>query len=357
MSIILAILVLCTLVLIHEFGHYIAGRRAGITVTDFAIGFGPKLVKWHNKNGTEFSIRLLPLGGFCKFLGEDEDADDEGSFNNASLWGRIKTVAAGPIFNIVMAVLIAIIMLFAYGNRTSSVGSIIPGSSAEQQGLQAGDVILSVNGVRTQFLGQASEELAKAGEKDIAISVDRDGQQLDFVVQKTAMEVEETAASGETQMVTKELVGVNMGVARQHYGFFETLWVGVKWTVYFLGQMLAGLGAMVASLFTGQSLQGAVMGPVGTIDFIATAAQTGLENILMLASVLSINLGLMNFLPLPALDGGRLVFFLIEAVRGKPISPDKEGWVHMIGFAALMLLMVVLTYNDIRTLLSGGFGG
>lgn len=355
MSIIIAILVLCALVTIHEFGHFLAGRRAGIAVTEFAIGFGPKLVKW-NRKGTEFSIRLLPLGGFCKFLGEDEDVEAADSFNNASLWGRVKTVAAGPLFNIFMAIVIAAVMIIGYGNRTSNVGSIIPGSSAEQAGMETGDIILSVNGKETLFLGQASAELATAGDTGIAVTVDRDGTEMNFTLDKTPLEVEETTSSGETQLVTKNLVGINMGVGRLHFGFFQSLWVGLKWTFFFLGQMISGLGLIVSSIFTGVSLQGAVMGPAGTISFIAEAARTGLENILMLASVLSINLGLVNLLPLPALDGGRLVFFLIEAVRGKPISPDKEGWVHMIGFAALMLLMVVLTYNDIRTLLNGGFG-
>lgn len=353
MTIIIALLVLCTLVLFHEFGHYIAGRRAGIEVTEFAIGFGPKLVKW-NRNGTEFSIRLLPLGGFCKFLGEDEDDSSEGSFNNASIWGRIKTVAAGPIFNIVVALLIAVAMLFMYGNRISAVDSIEPGSSAEQAGLANGDIITSVNGEAVKFAGQASQKLGMAGNENISITVDRGGEELAYTVNKTPIEVEVQYEDGSTAMEVRDLIGVNMKNVRQHNGIFETIWLGVQWVWYLLTEMLAGLGMLVRSLFGGAAVEGGVVGPVGTITLIGEAAASGFENLMMMASLLSVNLGLINLLPLPALDGGRLVFFLIEAVRGKPINPDKEGLVHLIGFAALMVLMVVLTYNDISALLSGG---
>lgn len=341
MTIVIAILVLSILVVAHEFGHYLAGKRAGITVTDFAVGFGPKLVKW-NKGGTEFSIRLLPLGGFCKFLGEDEDVDEKGAFNNASLWGRVKTVFSGPLFNIILALVLAAIMMLAYGNSISQVAEITPDSSAEQEGMMAGDIITSVNGEEVVFAGQASEKLNKAGNSDINITVDRGGEQHSFTLEKTLFEG------------NKMYVGVTMQTVRQKLGFFDSIWMGIRWTFYILGELVAGLFMMIKSLFTQTAIEGGVLGPVGTVELIGEAARAGFESLLALSTMLSINLGVINLLPLPALDGGRLIFFALEGLRGKPVSPDKEGIVHLIGFAALMLLMVFLTYNDISRMLGGG---
>lgn len=338
-TIIVALLVLSVLVVIHEYGHYLAGKKAGITVTDFAVGFGPKLVKWQ-RGETEFSIRLLPLGGFCKFLGEDEDADEEGSFNKATLFGRFMTVLSGPVFNIVVAFIMGACLMLFFGNRVTMVESTMPGMSAEAEGVQAGDIITSVNGKATPFSGQALQYLASAGDTDIEVTVTRDGTPMTFQLDKSLDD-------GEMR------VGITTQTIRQKVGFFEGIWLGIRWSFYLLVEMIKGLGQMIGALFGGPAIEGGVAGPVGVVTLIGDAARNGFESLLALATMLSINLGIVNLLPLPALDGGRLIFFIIEAVRGKPVPPEREGFIHMLGFAALMVLIAVLTYGDIMRLVRG----
>lgn len=350
------VIIFGVVVVAHEFGHFIVAKANGIKVLEFSIGMGPKLVKF-TKGDTEYSLRLLPIGGACMFEGEDglyeEDEEterlqdenplerpqttQEGSFQNASVWARIATVVAGPLFNIVLGYILAIIIVLTCGSIIPKVVSVHEGYPAYEAGIQAGDVITRINGERIYLFReiQINTMLYSGGEWEV--EYERDGERY-------------TTALTPALDNGSYIMGITGGELHVSEGLdlFEYSWYEVR---YWLSTTFKSLKMLV----TGKLTKDDVAGPVGVAGVISDTIEetkqygflTVLINMVNIALLLSINLGVMNLLPVPALDGGRLVFLLIEAVIRKPVPKKAEAVIHMIGFALLMLLMVFVLFNDI----------
>lgn len=355
MYIIIALLLLGILVTAHEGGHFLAARLTGIPVSEFAIGMGPKLLGWHSKkHGTQFSLRLIPVGGYCAFVGED-DADgshmgQESAFNNQPVWKRMLTVLSGPLMNFVLAFVALVLFLWIGGidTRTDYIDHFINVSAAGpaySAGLQDGDVIASVNGVNTLD-----------GTTDTLINAIGSYQAGDAPLHMTILRGEDTFETDLTPFWDEEEGRYRIGITIQGYyrvekqpcTLGEALYFSWDYCLYASGAIFDSLKGMVT---TGEGLD-QVSGPVGIVSMVSTQVETGgLTSFFTLLAIISINLGMMNLLPIPGLDGSRLVFFIIEAIRRKPVPPKKEALVHLIGMGLLMLLMVVLVFKDVARLL------
>lgn len=356
MTIILFVIIFGIIVLSHEFGHFLVAKKNGIHVVEFAIGMGPTL--YHiDRGGTKYSIKLLPFGGACMFEGEDglsaerEETErylrregEGGSFLDAPVWSRIATVFAGPFVNLLLGFLIALILVAYRGTDLPVIQMVSEGSAAEEAGLMAGDVITRMNGEKIHVYREVRlNSMLNSDGKDFSISYLRDGEEYSVVLTPTY--------SAEDDRYYIGLMGVGeympcRGFSIIKYGYYESEYV-LKNTIKSL-QMLV----------TGKLGKDDVSGPVGVASYVGetyeTAKEYGFLTVLMsmleLVVILSINIGVMNLLPLPALDGGRLVFMFLEVVRGKPVPPEKEGFVHMAGLILFFILMIFVMYNDIMRL-------
>lgn len=428
MSIIIAIIIFSALILFHELGHFLVAKKNHIHVYEFSLGLGPTICGI-TKGETKYCLKLLPFGGSC-VMGEDDETDpnDAGAFNNKSVWARMAVVAAGPIFNFILAFVLAAVVIgmigydepiadvvidgspafeagltpgdhilkvngkrvrlsreitliqslnpeeelditFTHteedGSVTQKEGTIVPylrnvyqvgiymnttapeitgfteGSAAEEAGVLVGDVIVSVNGTPVSKTEEVSENIQKCGGKPVTMGVRRDGETLEL-----EMEPEKVSGYYSGLEMNNSLRTRGNPLRVVQYSFYELK--------YWIQTTFKTLGMLV----TGQVGFNDLSGPVGIVDTIGTTYEQSREsgakyvwvNMLNMAILLSANLGVMNLLPIPALDGGRLVFFIIEAIRGKRISPEKEGMVHFIGFILLMLLMAAVLFNDVRKL-------
>lgn len=339
-SIIGALLLLSVFVIAHEFGHFFAAKRLGFKVEEFAVGMGPKLFgKTHR--GTLFSVRAFPIGGMCRFHGEDTESDDPDNFNAQKVWKRIVVVVAGPLMNLLFALLIATASLMAYGDVVGqSITVADVGDASEQSGLMVGDQIIRADGEDIVYFADLSARIAEPSSEQMILTVIRNGAETDVPV--TVLGSEE---NGNKRMG----IQVNLAPIRQRYGLFEAIGGSFR----YIGDLITAMFQFFGSIFTQGVQQGDVVGVVGTVNVIGQAVKLGLEVVLYLAVLISVNLAIINLLPLPALDGGRLVFLIIEAIRRKPVPPDKEGMVHFAGFVLLMGLAVLLTISDIRMLAGG----
>ena len=345
--ILLAIVMLGVIVTVHEFGHYCVGRLCGIGIVEFSVGFGPRLLGWERK-GIQYSLRAIPLGGFCAFVGEDERNDDPRAMNNQPVWKRFLTVLAGPFMNFVLAFVVCSIMLNAYfiADTYPAIDQVMAGMPAEAAGLEPGDRIVEVNGVAlTNDTAGVSLMLSTMQSGDmtrpIDLVIERDGQTLDY--EMTAVPVEAEDGS------TRYQIGIVF--SSRTFNFFESIREAGSYMVETTGMMLDSLKNLI---FKGEGLQDTA-GTVGIIAVVAQRAREGLYMVLWLMYIISLNLGIMNLLPIPALDGGRLLFLIVETIRRKPIPPEKEGMVHAVGMVLILALFVVLTYHDIARLVTGGF--
>lgn len=343
-SIILFFIIFFVVVISHEFGHFIIAKKNGIHVVEFFIGMGPNLFSFV-KGDTKYSLKLFPIGGACMFEGEDGLEKEKGelserAFPNAPVWVRFATIFAGPFFNFLTAYVMALIIVSVCGSTTPQIQGVNEGSAAEAAGLEAGDMITRINGKKVH-LGEDVSLITQLNTRGEALTVtyEREGVENTVVVQPTYDETDQRYYMG---IATGAYLDCNVPQTFQ-YAFY-TMEFYAKATYKSLGMLV-----------TGQLSKDDVSGPVGivkTVDDVYDAAKgygalTVAINMLNIALLLSVNLGIMNLLPLPALDGGRLVFLLLEAVRGKPVPPEKEGIVHLAGMAALMILMVVVLFNDI----------
>ena len=337
--ILLAIVILGVIIVCHEFGHFIVGRLCGIGVVEFSVGFGPKILGWKHK-GTQFSLRAIPLGGFCKFVGEDENNSAPDAMNNASVWKRILTVFAGPAMNFVLAFLTGIVVLcmFSTADVYPEIRQVVDASAAQEAGLLPGDEITAVNGeaIAHNASGtQALREAVQTGET-IALTVSRGGETLSIDVSPKAIRAEDGAQAYQ--------LGVTF--ATRNYGFFEAIPASGKMMANVTEQLFTTLKNLI---FHGTGAD-EMTGTVGTVVVISEVVQRDSSMIWDIIFLISLNLGIMNLLPIPALDGGRLVFLIVEAIRRKPVPPEKEGMVHLIGFALILILFVVLTWHDITNI-------
>ncbi len=341
-GVLLAILVFSLIVFFHELGHFLLAKRSKIRVDEFSIGMGPKLIS--KKFGeTTYCIKLLPLGGSC-MMGEDTDDMSEGSFNSKSVWARISVIAAGPIFNFILAFVFSVVIVGFAGYRPAILAEVSPGYAAEEAGLQAGDKILKMNNKRIVVWDDVTYYgVFNPGEK-VTFTVERDGEKMTFDVQPT---VEEESGSYKYGVVSGTNVKAN-------------LWESIKYGAYDVKLMIETTLKSLKMLFTGQASVKDLSGPVGIVDMTNDTYEQTVENgggalevflnMLAIGVLLSANLGVMNLLPLPALDGGRLVFLFLEAIRGKRVPPEKEGMVHFIGIILLLALMAFVMFNDFMRL-------
>lgn len=340
-TLIFALLVFSLIIFVHELGHFLTARLFGVKVHEFAIGMGPQLFA-RQRGETKYSIRAIPMGGFCSMEGEDAASDDSGSFSKKPWYARFVILAAGATMNIILGFLICTLFVTLYyksvGIPTTTVGKVMDYSPLYDF-LKPGDRIISVDGQRVNIKRDIDFIMQQSDGSECDITVKRGSERLTKTFAPYAAKQNDGSAAyliGFTAEIKPMSV---FGVLRE--SFFQTLWT-VKLVFVSLKMLLTG-GASVAD----------VSGPVGIVSTMNTAAhqQNGFIALLYLAALISVNIGVMNLLPFPALDGGRIFFVLVEAVRRKPIPPEKEGVVHFIGMALLIALMIVATWNDILRLI------
>lgn len=334
-NILIAIIVFGVIVLVHEFGHYIVAVKNGILVEEFAIGMGPKLVGIQ-RGDTLYSIRILPIGGFCKMLGEAEESKDNRSFSQKSVAARMAVIFAGPLFNFILAfILIFLVALGGYASTT--IDTVSEGSAAEEVGIQSGDQIISYDGARINNFLDLRFAVTMTGQKEVAVNVLRDGEKMEFNV-KPKQDAETKALQiGITPLIKSDA----LGAAKEGFTKIGTY---IKFTFKSLWMLI-----------TGQVSTNQLLGPIGIIGELGNAYERGMEESFKVAVLsvvgftimLSVNLGALNLFPIPALDGCRILFLAVEAVRGKPMRESVENTINLVGFALLMAFMVFVTYNDI----------
>ncbi len=339
MSIVIALIVFSLIIIIHELGHFLLAKRNGVTVTEFSVGMGPRILSTV-KGETRYSLKLLPFGGSCMMVGEDEDNNEEGSFATKSVGARISIIAAGPIFNFLLAFLLAWIIISFNGVREPVIGGVMEDSPAEEAGLMEGDRITTLNGKKMRLYNDVSSYLSFHPSEEVAIGYERDGESYTVMVEP---------------MLTDE--GYLFGLYSSERVKGSPL-KNIQYSAYEVRYWLDTTYNSLRMLVSGQVGADDVAGAVGIVNMIGDVYESSIEsgvyyvflNMMSFSIMLSVNLGVMNLLPIPALDGGRLVFLFVEAIRGKRISPEKEGMVHLAGLVMLLLLMVVVMFNDIRNI-------
>ena len=426
LNILVAIIIFSVIVVFHELGHFLLAKKNGIEVTEFSLGMGPRLLSTV-KGNTRYSLKLFPIGGSCMMVGEDGEEDGPGSFGHASVWGRISVVAAGPIFNFILAFVFALVITSVMGYDPPKVLSVEENSPAEEAGLQVGDIITSFQGKHISIGRDISlyESLYGMQQDQIKMTVKRDGKKIDLnfkaASEKKYMlgfsyvpdgepEITEvfvdgammkagvlagdviTAVDGTKVSTGEELqtylgehplgenavtitvsrdgkekeftvqptvrtqvsTGFVYNLYREKTNFFGVLKYSAVEVRYWISSTIDSLGLLIKGPFRVNALSG----PVGIVDAIGSSVEEAKSEgtvvmwmqMFYWAVLLSANLGVMNLLPLPALDGGRLVFLLIEAVTKKKVNPNIEGMIHFAGFVLLMALMVFVFMNDIKRL-------
>lgn len=344
LQIILAILAFGMLVIVHEFGHFITAKRGGVQVNEFWIGMGPTLLKKEH-NGTLYCLKLLPFGGACVMEGEDEDSESEHAFGKASLPRRMLIVAAGALMNFLVGFLIVLAVIQPNGPNggyiVSTIDSVNPVSTAAAAGgLQAGDEILEVDGYNILMRSDFEIALARGADTTYEVVVRRDGEKITL----PAVTLEPTI-EGEDG---RKMIGLTFAEQPDSIGMHINM--AVRTSVNYARMVWASLGMLV----TGQVGVDQLSGPVGVAEVMATTASYSIAAFLQLVAFISINLGVMNLLPLPALDGGRLVFLILEGIRRKPVPAKYEGYIHAAGLMLLLALMVYVTGQDILRIVAGG---
>lgn len=428
MSIVIALVVFSVIILFHEFGHFLLAKMHGIVVTEFSLGMGPRLLSTV-KGDTRYSLKLLPFGGSCMMLGEDDAEDTEGSFNSKGVWARISVIAAGPVFNFILAFVLAVIIISVVGYDPATTYGVEEGSPAAEAGLQDEDLITEFQGEHVDIGRDVNTYLSLYGVEagdEVSMTYERDGVEnsitftpasverymLGFTYNQGADNVEITeisknqpldqagvkagdvivAIDGNTvtdaaslqayleahplenkevevtylrdgldykvNVIPKMTATTNLGFYC-NYGRVKTDALGVlKYSAvelkYWIKTTVKSLGLLITGKFGIKDMSG----PVGVVDYIGETYEASRSegalmtwmNMFNMIILLSANLGVMNLLPIPALDGGRLVFLIIEAIRGKAINREAEGMVHFVGLMLLMVLMVFVMYNDISKL-------
>lgn len=368
LTLIVFIIVLSVLVFVHELGHFWVARKFGVKAEEFGIGFPPRAFGiYKNKDGkwkkiigskrvddaadTIYSINWFPLGGFVK-LGEDEEGgDDPNHFNNKKVWQRMSIISAGVAMNIVLAaVLITVGFMMGLpqaldnidsraqiSDRNIQIVEIMPDSPAQKAGLKTGDIIAGIDG--NQFTGY--KDLQKFVNK-------RTGEELAYTIKRGKNEIKKNI----TPVLMKETGkgGVGVGIVETgivKYPFFLSIWEGIKTTILLTWAIIIAFYELIKGVIIGNGVSANVAGPVGIAAMTGQVARMGFVYVLQFTALLSINLAIINFLPFPALDGGRIVFLFIEKIKGSPVKKEVEAIIHNIGFALLMLLILVVTFKDV----------
>lgn len=352
--IILTILAFCIIIIIHEMGHFFAAKACGMKVSEFSLGMGPRIFKKQGKE-TLYTVKLLPLGGSVQ-LGEDEESDDPRSFRNKPVWQRIIVLFAGPFMNLVLGVIVCAVAIIVSGRVvTSEIGGFRGETPVSNQYLQAGDEIVEINGLSVWSSMDISYALQNSASK---AAPDMDYMTYDFKVKRNG----EIIALDDVKFAVASDESGSTSVVLDFYVIAHKINFGNVFVYSFKEAATYGRLVWISliDLISGTYGLNDLSGPVGVVSAITQTASASTDmrmnftNLLSMIALITINLGIFNLLPVPALDGSRIVFLLIELVRRKPIKPEYEGVVHLVGFAALMILMLVVTFNDIVRLFSGG---
>lgn len=370
-TIFLAILVFSVIILFHEFGHFIVAKWNKVDVIEFSLGMGPRLISWvKTENGrkvmflksskfleehpeysenTIYSWKLFPFGGSCMMLGEEEAVEDDSSFSSKSVYARMAIIFAGPFFNFILAFVFAVILISVIGYASPEITSVSPSSPAQKSGLQVGDVVKEINGKNIVIDGDITLYTAFygfSGDEDVTMLVERDGQEKTIVMRPELMKDQNGTESYR--------IGIGHG-RRQKVNPMGTLKYSAYEMKYWVETVIKSLQGLVTRKFSADD----VSGPVGIVSTMGKDISASGDrekgggpgmmvlNMMYWCILLSANLGVMNLLPIPALDGGRLLFLIIEWIRRKPMNPKYEGYVNLAGFMLLMLLMVVILGHDI----------
>ena len=348
LTVVAAVLVFSAVILIHELGHFLVAKASGIKVNEFSLGMGPLLFKFQ-KGETQYSVRLLPVGGYVSMEGEDEDSGDPRAFGNKPVWKRFLVVAAGSVFNIVLGFFLMMIVL---GQQdvftTTQIASFTEDSALQAAGAQVGDTIVEVDGYAIYTDRDLNFALVLADPAAVSMVVERDGQRVDlgtFALKSQTLEDGSTMVSLDFY-VEPEAVTFSSLIRRSAADTFSMVRMAVE---------------TLKGLFTGRFGLNDVAGPIGTAQAIGQAASAGLSesfgqavlNILLMIVMITVNLGVINLLPLPALDGGRLLFLLWEGVTRHPVPAKYEGYVHAVGFVLFIGLTVVIAFHDIFRIVQG----
>ena len=325
------------LIFIHEFGHFLCARACGVGIKEFAIGMGPRIGGWiSKKSGIKYSVRALPLGGYVSMLGEDEESDDEHSFSKKKVWQRMLIVLAGPAMNLLIGLLAMTIMVSAGKGLASTEIQYLEheGSSiSEASGLRSGDEIIKVGKVRVHTGNEVVYEIMRQGYEAIDVTVKRDGESLTIANVLFPTQKAEGIVFGSCDFyVAPE--AFTLGNVLKH-SFFRSVSM-VKMVLDSLVDLIGGRYGMDA-----------MQGPVGMTQTIGQSVAGGWQDFLYIFVLITINLGVFNLLPIPALDGGRFVFLLVEAVIRRPLNPKIEGYIHAVALLLLLGLAAMVTFNDI----------
>ena len=323
----LAILLFCIMIFPHELGHFIAAKRVGVKVNEFAFGMGPAIWKKQGKE-TLYSIRLFPIGGYCAMEGEDEESESPRAFTNKKPWQKILVLVAGSFMNVISAVLIMIIVVGVLGFTTTTIDQVDIGSPAEQAQFMEGDVVVKIDDYDIERWNDVSAAFSAAAGNESTVVVERDGKNQVLTV---TPDINEDG---------RYVVGITCKVSHSPV---KAVVEGTKATWNMTKNMLVTIG----QLFTGNTGVDELSGPVGMVQMVNETTNYGYWYYGMLLSIICMNLAIINMLPLPALDGGRIIFVLIAMITGKEVSPKIEGAVHFVGIMLLLALMVYVSVNDI----------
>jgi regulator of sigma E protease len=354
------LLVLTLLVFVHEMGHYLVGRWSGIRILAFSIGFGPELVGWTDRHGTRWKLAAIPLGGYVKFYGDEDAAsvpdykrlealapeERSQTFLGAKLWKRAATVAAGPIANFILAVAIFAVLFSVYGRQVADpvVARVNENSAAAQAGVVPGDRLISIDSTPVVTFDDVRRYVSVRPEMPISIRIERNGAMLDLSMVPQRTELTD-------QFGNKMEIGVIGILTDQEAGNFRTVNYGpieaVGQGVLQSWHVVTGTFDYLSNVVTGRMKADQIGGPIRVAKVSGQMATLGIPFLLNIAAILSVSIGLLNLMPVPVLDGGHLMFYAVEALRGRPVGPAAQDVAYRIGFAMVLMLMVFATWNDI----------
>lgn len=358
---------LTIIVFIHEYGHFQVARWCGVTVEVFSIGFGREITGWNDRHGTRWKLCWIPLGGYVKFRGDANAASqpgaadaenvpyDPGNFHQKPVWQRAAVVVAGPLANFLLAFVIFAATFMFVGEPVIEprVGEVTKGSAAERAGLQAGDIILQIDGQAIERFGDLQKAVMMRPEEQLVLMIDRAGSQM-LINATPALHEEPDGFGGKYRIGRLGITSsAKAAIATKRLGPVEAVARSGKETWFIVSSTMRYLGKMV----TGREKTDQLGGPISIAKAAGDAASLGPFQFIWIIAFLSVSIGLINLFPIPMLDGGHLVFYAVEALRGKPAGPNVQEWSFRIGFSLVIMLMLVGTWNDLGRLLNMAIGG
>ena len=349
-AVLVALILFGVLIFVHELGHFLLAKFNKIYVEEFAMGMGPTILSKQGKE-TLYSLRLFPIGGFCRMKGEDDDETGGDSFNDKSVLARISVVIAGPMMNFIFAFIMIFSILSTGAFVEPTVSGVYDNTPAQSAGLQAGDEIVSINGQRVGVYQDITLYMGGYTGGNIELKVLRDGEKITLNMTPEYSKEDGRWIMGFTSVVKTGVFSEKVE-GYDSAGILETSEASFNTMIFYVKSVVTGF----VRLFTLDISKDEVAGPIGIIDAIGDSYETGLKdsivsailNVISIGALLSANLGVVNLFPIPAMDGGRLAFLIVEGLRGKPIDRQKEGMIHFIGFVLLMLFAIFIAFNDVQ---------